>query len=101
MTEEMMNPEIGKLYWFVHLDSTPPVPLGFVRGARDNAFIIGGKTGSHGTGHGESYWQKLKEVIAMGYTPVDVARNLGFLPDEWTPPELSRTDREHVEKHRK
>ena len=76
-----MNPEIGKLYWLVHLESTPPVTLGFVRDKRGGAFIIGGKTGSHATGHGESYWKKLKETIAMGYTPVDVAKDLGTLPE--------------------
>lgn len=92
-----MNPEIGKLYWFVHLNSTPPVTLGFVREKRGGAYIIGGKTGTHSTGHGESYWKKLKEVIALGYTPVDVANDLGLLSDEWKPPKLTAIDRELIE----
>lgn len=92
-----MNPEIGKLYWFVHLQSSPPVTLGFIREKRGGAIIIGGKTGSHLTGHDETYWKKLKEVIAMGYTPVDVARDLRMLPEGWSPPELTPRDKELIE----
>jgi len=51
------------------------------------ARVIGGKTGSHGTGHGENYWDKIAEVIKMGVVPVDVAKDIKRLDLNWTPPD--------------
>jgi len=64
----------------VHLGFEPPILLRFTR-VGSGASIEGGKTGSHTTGHGESYWDKFKELIALGYIPVDDALNLNLLPD--------------------
>ena len=92
-----MKIEHGKIHWFVHeRDGTP---LGFIRLTKGGAFVIGGKTGSHLTGHGESYWKKITEIVALGYVPVEIAVELGTLPSSWTPPEISSpTDREWAEK---
>ena len=47
--------------------------------------MIGGKAGSHRTGHGENYWEKVVEVIKLGYVPVDVAKDIKRLDLNWTP----------------
>ena len=78
--------------WFVHPGFEPPLPLKIERTAGLGARIIGGKTGSHLTGHGETYWDKLVEVIKLGFVPVDVAKELGCLSDDWTPPDTERLD---------
>jgi hypothetical protein len=82
-----MNPEIGKLYWFIHARD-PSISLGFVRRPDNGASVVGGKTGTHQTGHGESYWDKIKEIITQGYIPVEVARELKLLPPNWNAPNL-------------
>jgi hypothetical protein len=92
-----MKIEKGQVHWFVHQrDSTP---LGFIRMKDGGALVVGGKTGSHVTGHGESYWKKITEIIALGYVPVETAIELGSLPSSWAPPGISSpTDREWIEK---
>jgi len=74
--------------WFVHLNYIPPLPLCYCRINGKQAEIFGGKTGSHRTGHSESYWDKLKEIIELGYVPVDVAKDLGLLTSDWKPPPI-------------
>jgi len=58
------------------------------------ARVVGGKTGSHSTGHGETYWDKFKEIVAMGFIPVEVAKEIGAIPEEWSHPEESTLDKE-------
>lgn len=91
-----MKFDIGKLQWFIDPDSRPLIALGFVRTNKDGALIIGGKTGTHFTGHGESYWKKFAEIIALGYTPVEVAQDLKMLPMNWLPPQLSPSERDFI-----
>jgi len=47
---------------------------------------MGGRTGSHQTGHGETYWSKFKEVIDHGYIPLEDANDLRLLPQGWRMP---------------
>jgi len=82
----------NKFIWFVHLNYQPPLPLCYRRLESKNAEVIGGKTGSHITGHSESYWDKLKELIRIGYIPVDIAKDLGLLNSDWTPPKIDEID---------
>lgn len=90
-----MNIKIDKLIWFIHArDKTKS--LGFIRTSNNGAIIIGGKTGSHKTGHGENYWDKIKEIISLNYLPVDVARDIGILPEDWKEPIMSRDDERMV-----
>jgi len=92
-----MKIEQGQIHWFVH--ERDKTCLGFIRTAKGGALVIGGRTGSHFTGHGESYWKKLTEIISMGYIPVETAIELGLHSADWTPPEItSRTDREWIER---
>lgn len=78
--------------WFVHLSFQPPLPLNIQRSGGLSAVVTGGTTGSHRTGHGETYWDKLVEVIKLGFLPVDVAKELGLLPKDWTAPDPATLD---------
>ncbi|MGI8602324.1 MAG: hypothetical protein ACR2OZ_04925 [Verrucomicrobiales bacterium] len=78
--------------WFVHLGFEPPLPLKLERTDGFGARVIGGKTGSHLTGHGETYWDKVVEVVKMGFVPVDVAQDIGRLSSDWTVPSLADLD---------
>src|ERR1041385_1542417 len=81
--------EPRKLCWLVDASSTP---LGFIRDNRGGAFIVGGATGSHYTGHGESWWDKLCKIGRLGYMPVELAIKRELLSADWSAPELSEED---------
>lgn len=87
-----MNPSNVEEILFVHLGYSPPLPLLFRRISAKGAMVIGGKTGSHRTGHSETYWDKLKEIIKLGYTPVEIAKDVGLLNEDWAPPQLDQID---------
>jgi hypothetical protein len=78
--------------WFVHFGFEPPLPLKIERTGDLGAQVIGGKTGSHRTGHGENYWDKVVEVINLGYVPVDVAKDIKRLDVNWKPPDETTLD---------
>lgn len=80
--------------WFVHLGYDPPLPLRLHRTSGFGAEVLGGKTGSHATGHGETYWDKISEIIKLGYVPVSVAQELGQLDGNWFPPNTKTLDTE-------
>lgn len=84
--------EPRKLSWFVLASSVPPTPLGFIRDNRGGALIVGGATGSHYTGHGESWWDKLCEIGRLGYIPVELGLKREIIPNDWSPPEFSEKD---------
>ena len=68
------------------------MPLKIERTSDLGARVIGGKAGSHRTGHGENYWEKVVEVIKLGYVPVDVAKDIKCLDLNWTPPDETTLD---------
>lgn len=78
--------------WFVHFGFEPPLPLKIERTGDMGARVIGGTTGSHRTGHGENYWDKIAEVIKLGYVPVEVAKDIQRLDLNWTPPDETTLD---------
>ena len=90
--------EPRKLCWLVDASSTP---LGFIRDNRGGAFIVGGATGSHHTGHGESWWDKLCEIGRLGYVPVELAVKRSLVLSDWSPPELSEKDAHLVKRIQK
>ena len=77
----------GHIHWFIH--EQDQTPLGFARLRNGGALILGGKTGSHLSGHVESYWKKFKEVINLGYMPVEIAIEFKIIHPEWAPPEIT------------
>ena len=92
-----MNIERGLIHWFIHkVDRTP---LGFIRLTNGGAAVLGGKTGSHITGHGVTYRKKLNEIKALGYMPVEIAMELRLVAPTWSPPEIrSPIERDWLEK---
>jgi hypothetical protein len=73
--------------WFVHPGYTPPWPLKIEVLPNHAARVTGYKFGSYVTGHGEHYWDKISEVIRMGFVPVDIAKDLNLLDIDWEPPD--------------
>ena len=86
----VLEPRI--VYWFVHASTVPQIPLGFVRDNRGGALVIGGKTGSHYTGHRDTWWDKFREVVLLGYVPVEQAVAQHLVPSDWSPPSLDDKD---------
>ena len=84
--------EPGILYWFVHPSTVPPTPLGFIRNNRGGALLIAGLTGSHCTGHKDTWWDKFQLLIADGYIPLEIAQARGLISPAWLPPALDNTD---------
>lgn len=87
-TMELTDREI----WFIHLNYDPPLPLRFQRTQGLGARVTGGKSGSHFTGHGETYWDKLVEIVRLGYVPATVAKEIRVLEEAWTPPNPEELD---------
>ena len=87
---QVVEPRI--LYWFVHPSSVPPTPLGFIRAKGRGTLLIGGLTGSHYTGHKDTWWDKFQLLVADGYIPLEVAQARGLLSRDWEPPALDNTD---------
>ena len=81
------------IIWFVHLGYEPPLPLRLKRLNVRGAEVVGGKSGSHITGHGESYWDKIVEIVKYGYIPVNVAKDIGLLDASWNPPNIKSLDK--------
>ena len=84
--------------WFIHPNYDPPLPLCYRRQGH-SASIVGGKTGSHHTGHTENYWDKFTEVLRLGFVPVDIAKDLGIIPAKWTPPDPRTLDNQIKQGH--
>lgn len=81
-----------KHMWFVHLSYEPPLPLKVEVLSNHSAKVTGGKSGSHITGHGETYWSKVAEAIRLGFVPVDVAKDLEYIQSDWSPPDEAELD---------
>lgn len=78
--------------WFVHCNYDPPLPLKLERDSSLGARVVGGKTGTHYTGHGETYWDKFREIISLGFVPSEVAKEIKAIGDGWSPPEEKALD---------
>ena len=63
----MSYPDENELVWMVKRVADRDEWLGFVRMKDGGAWIISGPTGSHRTGHGESWEKKYNTLLAEGY----------------------------------
>lgn len=88
----MKKPEKAKIFWLVKIKQNQKIVLGLLRDKYDGCFIIGGPTGSHYTGHGESWKSKWKEYLNKGYIDVDLAKKNQLLPLNWFPPKITQKD---------
>jgi hypothetical protein len=99
LINKMQNPEIGKPMWFIKQGTNDSSQcLAFVRTNKGGAFIVGGPTGSHFTGHGESWQKKLKEINGKGFMTVAEAQKNGLIEIRWTPPNILFGDQELIDK---
>ena len=79
--------EPGELVWFVHPTHGAKHALALVRDHKTGAYVFGGHTGSHYTGHGEVWVQKLVEIQSLGYLWWRHARSQEIVPANWEPPD--------------
>jgi hypothetical protein len=86
------EPEPRIVYWFVHPSTVPPTPLGFIRTNGRGALLIGGLTGSHMTGHKDTWQDKFRLLISDGYLPIEVAQAQGLVSESWKPPAVDGID---------
>jgi hypothetical protein len=93
----MIKPEKLKAYWMHKKVGSKDSLLGLFRDGEAGCFILGGPTGSHYTGHGESWESKWKQLLKDGYIEVATAIAEGKLPKDWQPPKISRRDQELID----
>lgn len=93
-----MTPRINEISWLIKNGDDSINVVGFLRDHKDGVFIIGGETGSHYSGHSETWKEKWDEYINQNYMPVSSAIEQGVLNDGWTPPEINKDDQEIVDK---
>lgn len=86
MPDDRSRPEPGELVWLIHPQHGLKNILGFVRDHHGRAYIFGGHTGSHYTGHGESWGKKMAMLEDQGYLSLQEARSGGWVPENWQPP---------------
>jgi len=79
-----MEPELKTLYWLSRSEGTSQV-LGFVANDEHGGLVLKGPTGTHCTGHGESWRSKWAEIETSGFRVID--------EPSWTAPRLSRKER--------
>jgi hypothetical protein len=79
--------EPAQLKWFVHPIHGVRHALGFIRDHKSGAYVYGGHTGSHYTGHGERWTKKLADIELLGYLSLPDARAQGVVAEDWQPPE--------------
>lgn len=77
----------GESVWFIHPAYGVGQAAAFIRDHGNGAYIFGGHTGSHYTGHGESAGEKLRQIQDLGYLWWPYARSHGIAPAGWLPPE--------------
>jgi hypothetical protein len=89
----MNKPKKEKILWLVKKNGNQMKIIGFLRDHDDSCFIIGGPTGSHYTGHGESWQSKWKEYMDDGYIDINSAVKNKILSSDWHSPKISKNDR--------
>lgn len=87
-----MKPKKLEILWFIK-ENNPKKALGLLRSQGNGCFIIGGPTGSHLTGHGESWESKWKEYLAKGYIDIGTAKKKGLISLSWAHPKINKEDK--------
>ena len=88
----MKLPKKEKILWLVKKDGNHTNVIGFLRDQGDGCLIIGGPTGSHYTGHYESWRSKWEVYMRDGYIDVDAAIKSKIIPSDWHTPKISSKD---------
>ena len=93
-----MDLKQGVIYWFVDSKNPKKYPLGIIRTYTFGTMILGGKTGSHFTGHGETWQMKLSEVSSLGYIAIEDAIKKEIVSKDWQPPSFNKDAADTVER---
>ena len=88
----MKKPRKAKILWLVKKAGKRTTIIGFLRDRSERCLIVGGPTGSHYAGHGESWEEKWKEYAREGYVDIYSAIKKKILSSDWRPPKISKND---------
>lgn len=94
----MKKPKKTKISWLLKKGGDRTIIVGFLRDQSQGCFIIGGPTGSHYTGHGESWESKWKNYMREGYIDADSAKRNRILSSNWNPPMIKKKDQVIINK---
>jgi hypothetical protein len=83
----MSDPIPAEVRWLIHKVHGTAFPVAFVRAHKGGAYVFGGPSGSHLTGHRESWREKWDLLEKEGYVSLEVAHKLGLIPPDWRPPD--------------
>ena len=89
----MELPKINIIIWLVRKKKKDIESLGFFRDSLGGFYTIGGPTGSHCAGHGESWKDKWNHYIKTGFLTLDIAQKNNIIPKKWNAPELLKEDK--------
>lgn len=92
----MKKPIISEISWLFKKERGKLIVVGFLRDHKDDCFIIGGATGSHYSGHAETWQDKWNKYIEQGYITQDVAIKNGIIKDAWRPPSIKQEDKNTI-----
>lgn len=91
-------PKVNEICWLIKKENTSINTIGFLRNHKDGFFIIGGETGSHFSGHSETWQRKWEGYLTEGYIPVNIAIEKGIIKGDWKPLKISKNDQDVINK---
>ena len=94
----MMTPRINEIFWLIRKVNDSINVVGFLRDHKNGVFVIGGETGSHYSGHSESWEKKWDEYLKQNYITKQLAVEKGLINKDWKSPRISAQDQEIVDK---
>ena len=94
----MQTPKINEILWLVKNKNGLISVVGFLRDHHDGVFIIEGETGSHYSGHGETWKNKWDKYITENYIPRNLALEKGLISNDWKPPLINKEDQKIINK---
>lgn len=95
----MNNPERGKIIWLIKKNKINLDVIGYMRGMEESLgyVVIGGPTGTHCSGHGESGIVKWNKLLSQGYIKEIEAKIKNIIPKDWKSPKLKQEEKELIE----
>ena len=94
----MNNPRRGKIIWLVKKEQRRLDVFGYIRAMKESlgCLIIGGPTGTHCSGHGESWTVKWNKLLSQGYIKETEAKIKIIISKNWKPPKLKQEEKELI-----
>lgn len=91
----MKIPKKNEIIWLVNKHEKK-ITLGFLRDQRGGCLIINGPTGSHYSGHAESWKEKYNYYLREGFIEVEYAKRKKILSHDWKPQRIKPKDMELI-----